>query len=46
MSKRFEYGYATVKELGVQTEKDKAGRTQVKEVLIAGTMNPAFRAAR
>jgi hypothetical protein len=44
MSKRFDYGYATIKDLGVHTAKDKTGRTQVKQVLIAGTpVRPSVR---
>jgi hypothetical protein len=36
MSKRFEYGYATVRELGVRTAVEKNGRSVVQELLIEG----------
>jgi hypothetical protein len=36
MSQRFEYGYATIKDLGVRTTVDKNRRTAVQEVLIQG----------
>jgi hypothetical protein len=36
MSKRFEYGYATIKDLGIHTAVDKAGRNIVQSVLLDG----------